>query len=87
MRLRDFKAKYMSMLLELRKRLAEKYPEKKDRVNYIIDILMAKLENLRAFTLPDYLFTIYLATKEFKEFEEVVPPKSEIESLLKSEKE
>jgi len=28
-----------------------------------------------------------LATKEFKEFEEVVPPKSEIESLLKSEKE
>jgi hypothetical protein len=82
MRLREFKAKYMAKLMELRKRLTEKYPDRSDRVIYISDLLMAKLRSLRTFTLTDYLATLYDATREFSEFESLLPGEKEIESLL-----
>ena len=80
--LREFKAKYMAKLLNLKKQLVEKYPERAQRVEYITDILVAKLENLRVFTLTDYLATLHHATKEFKELEELIPSSQEIEELL-----
>ena len=82
MTLREFKAKYMAKLLHLKKQLVEKYPERAQRVEYITDILVAKLENLRIFTLTDYLATLHHATKEFKELEELIPSSQEIEELL-----
>jgi hypothetical protein len=81
--LREFKAKYLAKLLNLKKQLVEKYPERAQRVEYITDILVAKLDNLRVFTLTDYLATLYHATKEFKEIEELIPPAEEIEELLR----
>jgi hypothetical protein len=84
MELREFKTKYMAKLLELRQQLLEKYPSKRDRVEHVVDTLMTKLYNLRTFTLPDYIFTLYLASKEFKELEALIPPKEEVEELLKS---
>jgi hypothetical protein len=83
MRLREFKAKYMARLLNLRKQLLEKYPERRERVEYVIDILSSKLSSLRIYTLADYLRTLQLAIKEFPELEELVPPKGEIEQLLR----
>ena len=80
--LREFKAKYLTKLLNLKKQLVEKYPEKSGRVEYIVDILVAKLEHLRTFTLTDYIATIYHASKEFKEFEQIIPSEQEIEELL-----
>jgi len=82
MTLREFKAKYLTKLLNLRKQLIEKYPEKKERIEYIISILVAKLEHLRTFTLSDYLSSIYHATREFKELEELIPSEDEIKKLL-----
>jgi hypothetical protein len=83
--LREFKAKYLAKLLNLKKQLAEKYPEKAQRVEHVIDILVAKLEHLRTFTLPDYLATLYYAIKEIPELQELIPPSEEVEELLERE--
>jgi hypothetical protein len=82
MTLREFKAKYLAKLLNLKPKLLEKHPERRDRVEHIVDLLASKLENLRAYTLPDYLFTLHLATKEFRELEELIPSTEEIQELL-----
>jgi len=81
--LREFKAKYLAKLLNLKKQLLEKYPEKSERVEYIVDILVAKLEHLRTFTLTDYIATIYHASKEFREIEQIIPSEQEVNELLK----
>jgi hypothetical protein len=83
MMLREFKARYLSRLLNLRKQLLEKYPEKRERVEYVIDILTNKLQTLRVYTLADYLHTVRLAVKEFPEFEVLVPTEEEVEELLR----
>jgi len=80
--LREFKAKYLTKLLNLKKQLVEKYPERAERINYIVDLLASKLENLRTFTLPDYLFTLHLAAKEIPEIEQLVPTEEEVQELI-----
>lgn len=85
MRLRDFKTLMISRILYLKKTLMQKYPDQADRINYITELLVVKTYNLRTFTLPDYLHTLYLASKEFPEFEEIIPPHEIVEQLLKEE--
>ena len=80
--LREFKAKYLAKLLNLKKQLLEKYPERAQRVEYVVDVLVAKLENLRVFTLTDYLATLHHAAKEFREIEALIPSEQEVEQLL-----
>ena len=82
MKLREFKAKYIVVLLNLKKQLLEKYPEKRDRVEYVLDRLAGKLRNLRVFTLSDYIASLYDALKEFPELQALVPSNDEINSLL-----
>jgi hypothetical protein len=83
MKLREFKAKYMARLLNLRKQLLERYPDRVQRIEYIVDILSNKLSNLRIYTLADYLHIVRLAVKEFPEFEVLVPAEDEVEQLLR----
>jgi len=85
--LRKFKSKYMTKLLNIKKELLTKYPDKADRINYVTDILMSKLQTLRAYTLADYLHTIYLAVNEFKELEVLIPSEEEINKLIEKEEE
>jgi hypothetical protein len=80
--LREFKAKYLARLLNLKKQLLEKYPDRAQRVEYVVDVLVAKLENLRVFTLTDYLATLHHAAKEFREIEQLIPSEREIDELL-----
>jgi hypothetical protein len=82
MKLREFKAKYIVVLLNLRKQLAEKYPEKRDRVEYVLDRLALKLRSLRTFTLSDYIASLYDAVKDFPELQALVPSEQEINALL-----
>jgi hypothetical protein len=82
MKLREFKAKYTVILLNLKKQLLEKYPDKRDRVNYVLDRLASKLKNLRTFTLSDYTATLYESIKEFPELQALVPSSEEINALL-----
>jgi len=83
--LREFKAKYMTKLMNLKKELLSKYHDKVDRVNYITDLLMSKLQTLRTYSLADYLHTIHLACREFEEFEVLIPDEKELDKLLKKE--
>jgi hypothetical protein len=84
-RLAKLKTKYMSMLLSLRNELLQKYPEKVDRVEYIVDTLMHKLYALKSHSLTDYIHTVYLASKEFPEFSKMMPKEEEIEEILKED--
>jgi hypothetical protein len=83
-RLREFKARSLTRLIEIKRQLLEKYPDRSERVNYITDLLAVKLENLRTYTLTDYIFTLYQASKEFSELEQLMPSSQEVDELLKS---
>jgi hypothetical protein len=82
MELREFKTKYLALLFKIGRELLSKYPERRERIEYIVDTIVNKLYHLRTFTLPDYLHTLYIAVKEFREFEELIPESEEIEKLL-----
>ncbi|MEM1694068.1 MAG: hypothetical protein QXH21_07315 [Ignisphaera sp.] len=81
-KLREFKALSLAKLMSLSKKLKEKYPERVDRIEYITFELASKLQNLRTYTLTDYLFTLYLASREFHEFSELIPDEKTVEELL-----
>jgi 5'-3' exonuclease len=85
MRLSNFRAKYLGKLLTLKRELEQKYPDKRERVEYVCDILANKLSNLRTHTLADYLFTLHLAIKEFSELKELIPTTEEVEEILDEE--
>jgi len=81
-RLARFKAKYMTLINELRTELMQKYPEKAERIQFITDLLMNKLYALKSHSLPDFIHTLYLASREFPEFEKLIPSKEDIEELI-----
>jgi hypothetical protein len=83
-KLREFKARSLTRLIEIKRQLLEKYPDRSERVNYITDLLATKLESLRTYTLTDYIFTLYQASKEFSELEQLMPSSQEVDELLKS---
>ncbi|MEM3924438.1 MAG: hypothetical protein QXZ48_09165 [Zestosphaera sp.] len=85
MMLRQFKIKQLAKLKELEEQLVKQYPEKEKRVKEITALLLSKLSHLRTYTLYDYLETIYLASREFREFIELMPTTSEVEELLEEE--
>jgi hypothetical protein len=87
MKLREFKAKYLAKIANLKRQLLEKYPEKRDRVEYILDVLVTKLEHLRVFTLSDYITTLYHSAKEIPEIEQLIPSEREVEELIEREEE
>jgi hypothetical protein len=82
--LREFKAKQITMLMLKRIYLKGAYPDRAERIDEVIDILISKLQNLRAYTLTDYLSTLYRAMREFEELEDLVPDVKEVEELLHS---
>ena len=81
--MREFKAKSLAKLIEIKRELLEKYPDRSERINYIVDLLATKLDNLRTYTLTDYIFTLYQASKEFRELEQLIPSYQETDELLK----
>jgi hypothetical protein len=84
MRLSDFRALYLSKLMACKESLLAKYPDRRDRIEYICDVLANKLNNLRTSTLADYIRTLYLATKEFPEFKELIPTVKDVQQILRS---
>jgi len=86
MKLHEFKVLQLAKLHDLRERLIRKYPDRKERILQIIDMLETKLDNLRVYSLYNYLRTITLAAKEFSEFMELMPSEETVEELLKTEK-
>ena len=77
-----FKAKYLCRLLKLRKELKQKYIEKADRVEEIAFEIAPRLANLRRHMMTDYLFTVTLACKEFKELCNLVPSEEEVKKIF-----
>jgi hypothetical protein len=77
----------MSMLASLEEELVGKYPEKGERIRQIAGYLAGKLHSLRVYTLNDYLFNIYLASREFQEFTRLMPKPEEVDEVLGLESE
>ena len=74
-----FKAVQIAKLTQL------KQQHSNARIAEIIDLyLIPKLQHLRAMDLSDYIFALYLASKEFSIiFEELIPSEQEVDELIK----
>jgi hypothetical protein len=76
---KKFKAAQLSKLIELKQRFSGN-----QRAAEIIDLhLVPKLQHLRAMDIADYIFTLYLASREFNVFEDLIPGEQEVEKLVK----
>jgi len=80
--IRNFKTRQITVLASLEKQLLEKYPEKRERIRQIASHLASKIHSLRTYTLSDYLFNIYLASREFEEFAKLMPKPEEVDEVL-----
>jgi hypothetical protein len=75
--LRKFKAEQLSKLITI------KQTSDNQRVHEIIDnSLVPKLQHLRQMDLADYIFTLYLASREFKVFEDLIPSEETVDKLI-----
>jgi hypothetical protein len=55
------------------------------RVQEIIDHhLIPKLQHLRAMDLSDYIFTLYIASREYSVFEELIPTEQEVDAVIEN---
>jgi len=73
-----FKAVQLSKLVTLKQLYSDN-----QRIQEIINLyLIPKLQHLRAMDLSDYIFALYLASREFSVFEELIPSEEEVEKLV-----
>jgi len=80
MKLYRFKVVHISRLISIKQQFADN-----TRIQEIIDNhLIPKLQHLRAMDLADYIFTLYLASREFKAFEELIPSEQEVDALIEN---
>jgi len=77
--LEKFKAIQLSKIIALK----QQYSDNK-RIAEIIDLyLIPKLHHLRAMDIADYIFTLYLASREFVTFEELMPSEQDVDVMIK----
>jgi hypothetical protein len=77
-KLTQFKTIQLSKLISIKQQYKDN-----ERVQEIMDIyLIPKLQHLRAMDLCDYIFTLYLASREFNVFEELIPSEQEVDALI-----
>jgi len=68
-----FKAKYLTILFSVSRGLYEKYPNEANKVWFFVNLLVNKLGDLSKPTITEYLVTLNLAVREFREFEKLIP--------------
>ena len=78
MKLSQFKSVQISKLVSIKQQHSDN-----QRIQEIIDNhLIPKLQHLRAMDLADYIFILYLASREFEFFEELIPSEREVDTLI-----
>jgi len=80
----QFRARYIALAMRVRDELVSKYPDKRDRAEGMIDIIIKKLYYLKGHSIGDYTHTVYQMCREFKEICMLMPSKEEIEGLGKT---
>ena len=83
MNLREFRALELTKLIRIKQELLRKYPERAERINEISDYIASKLSTLRTYTLADFIFLLYNASKEFQEFAELIPDEKTVQELTR----
>jgi hypothetical protein len=79
MKLDQFKAIQIAKLNQIKLQY-----EDNARVQEIIDLyLVPKLQHLKTHALPDYVFTLYLASREFSVFDDLLPSEKEVDEMIK----
>jgi hypothetical protein len=79
-KLEKFKSVQISKLISIKQQHSDN-----QRIREIVDNhLIPKLQHLRAMDLADYIFTLYLASREFKVFEELIPSEQEVDTLIEN---
>ena len=78
MKLYKFKAEHISRLISIKQQFSDN-----QRIQEIVDNhLVPKLQHLRAMDLADYIFSLYLASREFSIFEELIPSEETVDKLI-----
>ena len=83
MNLREFRALELTKLVRIKQELMRKYPDRAGRIEEICDIIAGKLSTLRTYTLADFIFLLYQASKEFPEFSELIPDEKVVAELMR----
>ena len=81
----DFKNKQLAKIMKIRSILLEKHKNNTitiNRIEYLVTLLLNKLQYLNEYNLLDYIRLIHLITKEYPEFNELMPTYEEIDNLL-----
>jgi hypothetical protein len=78
MKLQRFKTIQIAKLNQIKLQYAENA-----RVQEIVDLhLIPKLQHLRQMDLADYIFSLYLSSREYSVFEELMPTEQEVDMLI-----
>ena len=51
-------------------------------VNEVCDTIATKIQSLRTYTLADFMYLLYQASKEFPELAELIPDEKTIRELM-----
>jgi len=80
LKLYKFKAEQLSRLITIKQQFADN-----TRIQEIVDLhLIPKLQHLRVMDIADYVFSLYLASREFKVFEELIPSEETVDQLIEN---
>lgn len=82
LRLREFKAKQLAKIAEVKALLVQKYPERTGEITEIINKIVVATNLLKTFKLPDYISMLYLYASRFPEIEKLIPSTEEVKKLV-----
>ena len=76
--LQRFKLEQLSRLVAIK----QQYSNNQRVWEIVENHLIPKLQHLRAMDLANYIFELYLASREFSAFEELIPSEQEVDALI-----
>ena len=83
LKLEEFKSKYLRVLEGVKSELLSSYPEKRDEIVSVIELIERELRSLSLLTLRRYLDLVYQFAGKYIELNDIVPKPSEVEDLIR----
>jgi len=77
----EFRARKLLLLNELKDKLLKAYPDRSDKILFWCERIEKALRQFRPSKISSYVFTVSDATKEFPEFNVLIPKLEEIKEV------
>jgi len=82
MTLTEFKAISLARLARIHRELKSRHPDN-SRIDFLVQLFENKITSLGKYNLAYYLASVMDASREFKEFEELMPDEETTKTLLR----